>query len=87
MEGMAVTFSMHEAKARLSHLVSLAEAGETVEITRHGKVVARLTGADSAPRHPGAGSGTFEVIGDFEFTDAEIDELFSEAPIFPPEPS
>lgn len=46
---MTVTFSLHEAKAKLSHLVTLAEAGETVEITRHGKVVALLTGAELEP--------------------------------------
>lgn len=32
-----------EAKARLSELVDRVEAGETVEITRRGKPVARLT--------------------------------------------
>lgn len=73
---MTVTFSLHEAKAKLSHLITLAEAGETVEITRHGKVVARLTGAESEPRRPGSGIGTVEYHGDFEFTEAEIDEMF-----------
>lgn len=32
-----------EAKARFSALVDRAEAGETIEITRHGKIVARLS--------------------------------------------
>lgn len=32
-----------DAKARLSDLVNKVEAGDTVEITRHGKPVARLT--------------------------------------------
>ena len=73
---MTVTFSLHEAKAKLSHLVTLAEAGETVEITRHGKVVALLTGAELEPRRPGWGAGTVEYVGDFEFTDAEIEEMF-----------
>lgn len=71
-----MTFSLHEAKARLSHLITLAEAGETVEITRHGKVVALLTGAELEPRRPGSGVGTVEYIGEFEFTEAEIDEMF-----------
>lgn len=35
--------SLADAKARLSDLVSRAEAGETVEITRRGRPVARLT--------------------------------------------
>jgi prevent-host-death family protein len=34
--------SLSEAKAHLSELVDRAEAGETVEITRHGKPAARL---------------------------------------------
>jgi prevent-host-death family protein len=34
--------NLADAKARLSELVDLAEAGETVEILRRGKAVARL---------------------------------------------
>lgn len=71
-----MTFSLHEAKAKLSELVSLAETGETIEITRHGRVVARLTGANFEPRVPGTGRGTFRVVGDLEFGDDEIDETF-----------
>jgi len=37
-----------EAKARFSALLAEVEAGETVAITRHGKVVARLV--PDAPR-------------------------------------
>lgn len=37
--------SLAEAKANLSRLVTAAEAGETIEITRRGGVVARLTPA------------------------------------------
>jgi prevent-host-death family protein len=55
---MTVKMSLHKAKARLSHVVALAEAGESVELTRHGKVVAIVTGAASAPRKPGSGVGT-----------------------------
>lgn len=35
---------LHEAKARLSGLVDLAQAGEEVVISRHGKAVAKLIG-------------------------------------------
>ena len=35
--------NLADAKARLSELVDLAEAGETIEIVRRGKPVARLT--------------------------------------------
>jgi prevent-host-death family protein len=43
----AVTLS--DAKARLSELVDRVEAGDTIDITRRGKRVARLT-AIAAPR-------------------------------------
>jgi prevent-host-death family protein len=42
--------NLAEAKAKLSELVAEAEAGETVEIMRRGKVVARITAAKSARR-------------------------------------
>jgi prevent-host-death family protein len=73
---MTVKISMHEAKARLSHVVALAEAGESVELTRHGKVVAIVTGAASAPRQPGSGVGTVVFNGPFDFSDSEIDDMF-----------
>ena len=40
-----------EAKAKLSSLVERAEAGETVEITRRGRPVAKLVPTES-PREP-----------------------------------
>ena len=40
-----------EAKAHLSELVDRVEAGETIEITRRGKTVARLTRV-AEPRKP-----------------------------------
>jgi prevent-host-death family protein len=43
--------NLAEAKARLSELVDRVEAGESIEITRRGKPVARLT-AVAAPRKP-----------------------------------
>jgi prevent-host-death family protein len=36
--------SLADAKAHLSELVDRVEAGETIDITRRGKAVARLTG-------------------------------------------
>jgi prevent-host-death family protein len=41
--------SLADAKARLSELVDRVEGGESVDITRRGKPVARLTAA-AAPR-------------------------------------
>lgn len=37
------SYSLADAKARLSELIDRVEAGETVEITRRGKLVARIT--------------------------------------------
>jgi prevent-host-death family protein len=45
------TVSLADAKARLSELVELAAAGESVCITRRGKPVAQLTPIKS-PRKP-----------------------------------
>ena len=39
------TINLADAKARLSELVERAAAGETIEISRRGKRVARLTSA------------------------------------------
>jgi prevent-host-death family protein len=45
------TISLADAKARLSELVDLVEAGHSIDITRRGKPVARLT-AVAKPRKP-----------------------------------
>lgn len=45
------TVSLADAKARLSELVDRVEAGGSIEITRRGKPVARLTPAVK-PRKP-----------------------------------
>jgi prevent-host-death family protein len=45
---MAEAVSLADAKARLSELIDRVEAGESIEITRRGKPVARLTAARSA---------------------------------------
>ena len=40
--------NLADAKARLSELIDRVEAGDTIEITRRGKPVARITGATGA---------------------------------------
>ena len=45
------TTNLKDAKARLSELVERARAGETVNISKRGKIVARLT-ASTTPREP-----------------------------------
>ncbi|NDY94899.1 type II toxin-antitoxin system Phd/YefM family antitoxin [Wenzhouxiangella limi] len=44
------TTNLKDAKARLSELVDRAQAGETVTISRRGRVVAQLTASPSARR-------------------------------------
>ncbi len=39
---MTYIFNMHEAKTKLSKLVDLAMAGETVELAKHGLPVAQI---------------------------------------------
>lgn len=56
-----------EAKAKLSELVSRAEAGEDLVLTRYGKVAARLVPPETAERLPriGALKGKIRIADDF----------------------
>lgn len=47
--------SLADAKARLSELVDRVEAGDTIEITRRGKPVARLVAAAEPRKRVDAG--------------------------------
>lgn len=46
-----ITVSLADAKARLSELVDRVEEGDSIEITRRGKLVAKLVSIE-APRKP-----------------------------------
>lgn len=72
-----------QAKTNLSRLLARVEAGENVEIARDGDPVARLVPvvADDGPGQTflasrGTLAGQISIGDDFEFTDAEIEELF-----------
>lgn len=75
-----------QAKTELSKLLARVESGETVDIARDGVPVARLVRIP-APTSPGAlflaarGSlvDAIRVGPDFEFTEAELDEIFDDA--------
>ncbi|MGL5860103.1 MAG: type II toxin-antitoxin system Phd/YefM family antitoxin [Phycicoccus sp.] len=75
------TVNVGQAKTELSRLIALAMAGEDVEIAKDGVPVVRLVALEQAK--PGArflasgGSlaGKIRVGDDFEFTDAELDEM------------
>ena len=79
---MAEIVNMHQAKTSLSRLVERALAGEDVVIARNGTPLVRLVPVvkERKPRVPGRGKGKIWISPDFEFTDAEITELF-EAPL------
>lgn len=75
---MTETVNMHQAKSSLSRLVERALAGEDVVIARNGKPLVRLVPVlqERKPRIPGRLKGKIWISPDFEFTDAEIEELF-----------
>lgn len=72
-----------QAKTDLSKLLARVEAGESVEIARDGVPVARLVPIE-LPSSPGKrflaarGSlaGHVSITEDFEFTEAELDDMF-----------
>ncbi len=74
-----------QAKTNLSKLLARVEAGEAVEIARDGVPVARLVRIEP-PSSPGSrflaarGSlaGRIALADDFEFTDAELDDMLEE---------
>lgn len=45
-------FSVAEAKAKLSAIIEMVEAGETVTITKRGKPVVKLISANALPIKP-----------------------------------
>ena len=83
---MTVTKPIHEIKDHLSSVIAeLAETGEEVEITRHGKVVARLV----PPRPNGVvlGLGSRPAVSapgveDLHWSDDEIADML-DGPVFP----
>ena len=83
---MTVTKPIHEIKDHLSSVIAeLIETGEEVEITKHGKVVARLV-----PPRPGGvilGLGarpnaSTPSVEDLRWSDDEIANMF-DGPVFP----
>lgn len=75
-----------QAKTDLSKLLARVEAGEAVEIARDGVPVARLVQIEPSTS-PGAqflaarGSlaGQISLADDFEFSEAELDELLDDS--------
>lgn len=67
---MPIRVTATEAKARMLRLLDDAEAGEEIEISRHGRIVARLVPATGAHALEGCMAGVARTV------DPE-DELFS----------
>ena len=63
---MARTVTATEAKARILALLDEVEAGEEIEITRHGRLVARLVPARGGAALKGRYSGLVTIPDDDE---------------------
>jgi len=60
MDARSRSVSLADAKARLSELVSRAEAGEEIVVTRHGQPVARIVPV-RVPKQPIPSMATFRA--------------------------
>jgi prevent-host-death family protein len=83
------TVNMHEAKTRLSQLVSKVEAGEEVVISRDGTPVAKIVPIESSkpPVKFGDMKGQIWISPDFDDPDPEFEDLVNNGPIDPPQSS
>ena len=69
--------SVAEAKAKFSQLLKRAEKGETIHVTRHGKVVAEITGPKKPAKKKslhGVMKGKIWMAEDFDELGPEWDE-------------
>ena len=66
-----------EAKARFSALLEAVEGGETIAITRHGRIVARLV-----PDQPRMAADVFRPFWEDELEDADL-RARSDLPVEP----
>jgi prevent-host-death family protein len=63
---MTKSVGVHQAKTNLSRLLELVAAGEDIEITNRGRVVARLVAADQPRPHLGFDRGRIRVADDVD---------------------
>lgn len=73
------TVNVYEAKARLSALISEAEAGGDVVIAKAGRPAVRLVpvASPAAPRQPGLLRSKIVIGDDFDTADAQIERMFN----------
>ena len=69
---------IQKAKTQFSRLISLALAGEEVQIGRDGKPLVRLVPIvpDSLPRQGGQLTGKIWIADNFDSSDSEIEKRF-----------
>lgn len=83
---MTTSMPIHEIKDHLSSVIALlAETGEEVEITKHGRVVAVLVPPRPAGVVLGLGArpdGRAPEVDEFEWSPEEIEDLFG-GPVYP----
>lgn len=77
--------NIHEAKTHFSRLLERVALGEEVIIAKAGTPVAKLVPLKKTQvkRVFGSAKGDFTVPENFNDSDAEIEELFYNGPIFP----
>ena len=79
--------NVYDAKTNLSKLLERVEAGEEIVIARNGRPIARLVPEQRRrePRKPGSLKGKIWMSDDFDAPDPELEDLFYNGPLFPPE--
>nr|WP_255626505.1 type II toxin-antitoxin system Phd/YefM family antitoxin [Phyllobacterium sp. KW56] len=78
IRSFAVNISIAEAKAKFSELITRAQSGEEIVLTRHGKAVATISPLSDPHKKPrsliGAMKGQIEISDDFDKLGPEWDE-------------
>ena len=76
---------IYEAKNQFSRLVALAEEGQETQITRHGRVVARVAPPEMAPKKRvlGALNGLVKIPDGWDEYTQEDDDMWYGGEIFP----
>ena len=73
-----MNISIAEAKAKFSELITRAQSGEEIVLTRHGKAVATISPLSDSHKKPGsligAMKGQVEISDDFDELAPEWDE-------------
>jgi len=70
--------NLHDAKAKLSHLIRCALAGEDVIIAKAGEPMVRLIPfqQELTPRQGGQWKGKITIADNFDDFDADLEEMF-----------